>query len=150
MHTKRQKSPPPLSAALSDPTDASGLDGAITVLVVDDEPLMIMVVCTMLLTLGYRAFTASNSEEAMRIITAPESPRINILLTDYWMSGMLGDELAKHFRKACPAAGIILMSGHFDELPRTPHSLILTKPFHAEALRDKLREALSIGRGLDT
>lgn len=108
---------------------------------------MRQVVCAMLLLLGYRAFAARDGEEAMRLISAPDGPKYDILLTDYHMPAMLGDELAKRFHQACPAAGIIIMFQDVRELPHSPRCEFLAKPFHAEALCAKVQAVLPFDRG---
>jgi len=107
---------------------------------------MIEIVCIMLLALGYRAFGVPDGREALRRASISGGARIDILLTDYWMPVMRGDELALRFRKACPAAGIILMSGNFPELLSVPDCEFLAKPFHGAALREKVHAALANGK----
>src|ERR1700704_5616921 len=62
-----------------------------SVLVVDDEPLVLEVTASMLEDLGCVVITASNGAEAMRRLA--DNPSITILLTDINMPGMSGYEL---------------------------------------------------------
>lgn len=136
--------PPPRSPRYCSAAKAGISLSAITILVVDDDADVREVVCAMLLSLGYRVFTAPDGGEALRIASAKGGPKIDVLLTDYRMPEMRGDELAKRFHAASPMTGMIIMSSESPALPRVPHCGFLAKPFHLEALSAKVRAVTSI------
>ncbi|MEO6741196.1 MAG: response regulator [Chthoniobacteraceae bacterium] len=128
-------------------TESACPDGLGAILVVDDELPMRQMVSAMLRAFGCRVVAAADGEEALRAISALGAPEIDMLLTDYRMPGMLGDELAKRFHEAFPAAGIIVMSGAPPEQPFAPPCEFLAKPFGAGALRKKMRAVMSATEG---
>ena len=109
-----------------------------TVLVVDDYRSLCEVIAGMLRTRGYRVLMASSGEGAK--VLARENARIDLLLTDFEMPEMRGDELATWFRAARPETRILFMSSH-TVTPRPVH--LIPKPFHTEALVSKVREVLN-------
>jgi len=147
MNTNARNSPPLFSAADSVSPGGNSPDKPVDVLVVDDEVAIRQVICAMLVSLGHRAYTAQDGVEAMRLISAADSPKYDILLTDFRMPGLLGDELARRFREAFPKAGIIVMSGESPQIPALPRCEFLSKPFHAGALEARVRAVLHNGSG---
>lgn len=127
---------------MKDAPDDSRQTGA-TVLVVDDYPSLCKMIAEMLRPSGYRVLTASSGEEAKAL--ARENEGIDLLLTDIEMPGMRGDELAAWFRAAAEKTRILFMSSHYPPLQPLDPFRILQKPFSAEVLIGKVREALSRG-----
>jgi DNA-binding response OmpR family regulator len=118
-------------------------DDPFTILVVDDHPGMCAMVSANLHRLGYRMMSAPDGETALRLAGAEDAPQIHLLLTDYRMPVMFGDELAVRFRRAHPATAIIVMSGETPASPLPPGCQFLAKPFHFTMLREKIEAALS-------
>lgn len=80
-----------------------------TVLVVDDEPLVLDVTAVMLGELGCDVVTATNAREALAKLASDRS--IEILLTDINMPGMNGFELARKARESRTDIAVVAMSG---------------------------------------
>ena len=87
---------------------------ATSVLVVDDDPLVLSTTVEMLSFEGYDAVGASSALQALKLIdgTSPFS----IVVTDHAMPGMTGAELASHLADSHPDIHVILASG-YAELP---------------------------------
>jgi two-component system cell cycle sensor histidine kinase/response regulator CckA len=119
--------------------------GAVTVLVVEDAEGLRAMVGRMLQQWGYTALVAANAEEARRLFD--ENRSIDVLLTDVVMPGNSGPELTTELIKRRPALKVVYMSGYTDEAivhhgVLGPGIIFLHKPFTAEALDGKIREAL--------
>ncbi|HCN46348.1 MAG TPA: response regulator [Pseudomonas sp.] len=107
-----------------------------TVLVVDDEYVISDILELALEDAGYQVEKASNGARALEML---EKTRVELLITDYMMPVMNGEELARNLRadpqfKALP---IILMSGAQASIGRENPGLfdgVLDKPFDTEML----------------
>lgn len=112
-----------------------------TILVVDDHPDLRLVASLFLQQCGYHVLTANHGEHAKKI--ARESARIDLLLTDIEMPGILGDELAEWFHIHRPEAAVVFMSGNSMHLRRLKPCYFVGKPFiHLDTLVNTIREAL--------
>ncbi|WP_112500357.1 response regulator [Agrobacterium sp. lyk4-40-TYG-31] len=106
------------------------------ILLVEDEPLILMSTTDMLETMGHTVFEATSAEEALSVF---EREDIDVLLTDHGLPGMSGADLAVACRRRRQALGIIFASGAV-EVPRVEdHELIadaivLGKPYDEAAL----------------
>ena len=117
-----------------------------TVLVVDDEQDILILLKMMLETHGYRALLARGAEAALRFLRHDELV-VDLLLTDVVMPGMNGTELARAVRELRPDLPILFMSGFVDtEAVRLKvwddAVSLLKKPFTEEAFLGKVREIL--------
>jgi two-component system cell cycle response regulator CpdR len=101
------------------------------VLVVDDEPLLLNVLCDMLAALGCEAVCVDCPVKGLEKISADE--RIALLITDVQMPIMDGFELANRAREKRPDMPIVLMSGK--ELGR-PGFPVIRKPFSLPQLAE--------------
>jgi CheY-like chemotaxis protein len=83
-----------------------------TVLVVDDEALVRLVIADYLRDCGYRVFEAGGPEDAVQILDA--DLKIDVVLTDLELPGRSsGLELARWIRKRHPQIKVILSSGFY-------------------------------------
>ena len=84
-------------------------DPKVTVYVVDDEPNIAATLTAILSQSGFHAigFTDSNNALASAQFQAPE-----LLITDVFLPGMNGIELAIRFKSEFPGCKILLISGH--------------------------------------
>jgi CheY-like chemotaxis protein len=96
-----------------------------TVLVVDDEPAVRLVVSRILSDAGYRVITAMSGEDALR--TARTSGPVHVLVTDLRMPIMNGVELATHIRDIHPDTRVLVMAGY--PTHDTVGYRVLIKPF---------------------
>ncbi len=82
-----------------------------TVLVVDDEVLVRMVIADYLRDCGYRVFEAGSGDEALSILAAADVD-IDVLFSDVQMPGQLdGFGLAQWVRRERPHMRVVLTSG---------------------------------------
>lgn len=81
--------------------------------------------------LGCRVFDTYNGANALRLLD--QYPEITHLLSDIYMAGMSGIELAQEVRKRRPGLPVILTSGQQTERPA--EFPFLQKPWRAEELR---------------
>jgi CheY-like chemotaxis protein len=123
-----------LHASSSDP---EGLEMAVvqqhaTILVVDDEPAICLLVKTLLEREGYGVFIAGDAETATNVYEE-HSAEVGLLLTDMKMPGMNGPELADRILLRKPEMRVIFMSGSHG----SPRGFVsITKPFtQAELIR---------------
>lgn len=137
---------PPAQPALRDhstPVDAPPSKGS--VLVVDDEPMVVRAVSLILERSGFVVRTADGPADALaRFEEAGGS--IDLLLTDVVMPDGGGRKLAERLRERCPGLRVLFMSGFTEhdsvrddrELPAP----LLSKPFSAAKLEAAVRRAL--------
>ena len=135
----------PVTEARPEAPAATGQDGAmrpaqpLSILVVDDEPLVLRGTAEMLRSLGHRVIEAEGGAEALA--TLRREPTIEAVVTDYKMPRMDGAEFARCVRELRPDMPILLISGYtgaadpIEGLPR------LNKPFGLAELADALRRA---------
>ena len=117
-----------------------------TVLLVEDEPMILDLATTMLQTFGYTVLAAATPGEAMR--TAQEyTGAIHLLMTDVVMPEMNGRVLAGNLLTLYPGLKCLFMSGytanviaHHGVLDEGVH--FIQKPFTLKVLAAKIREAL--------
>ncbi len=122
------------------------LDGAETVLVVDDAQGLRELTRRLLERQGYTVLVAASAEEALRLFDG-EDP-IDVLLTDVVMPGISGPELTGQLVGRRPALKVIYMSGYTEDAivqhgVLNPGIAFLHKPFTSEALGRKIREVLA-------
>ena len=107
------------------------------ILVVDDEPLICYAVKMILQHDGHVVKTAGSAEDALTLL---EKGKFDLVITDYKMPGMTGDELALAIKALDPAQLVIMITAYAEMLKSAEHSLegidyILSKPFLMADLR---------------
>lgn len=113
-----------------------------TVLVVEDEPLILMSTVDMVEELGYTVLEASSAEVALSIF---ETETIDVLFTDVGLPGMSGTDLARTIRERRPEVQIVFASGDSNakSISGLEDALQLPKPFALEQLKAILAQARS-------
>jgi CheY-like chemotaxis protein len=117
-----------------------------TVLVVDDEPTVRLLVTETLEELGYAALEAGDGSAALTILEGPA--RIDLLVTDVGLPGLNGRQLAEAARRLRPALRVLFITGYAHNAAighgglLEPGMEIVTKPFALEALAVKIREMI--------
>ena len=91
-----------------------------TVLIVDDDSLVMTGTAAMILDLGHTAVEAHSGAEALDILTSGR--KVDVVLTDHAMPSMTGLQLAESIHKKFPGLPIILATG-YAELPVDPSTL---------------------------
>jgi PAS domain S-box-containing protein len=82
-----------------------------TVMIVDDEPMLVALAEEMLAELGYEPVGFDSSHAALQAFRA-DPRRFDLVLTDEAMPDLVGIELAREIRRLRPDVPIVLMSGH--------------------------------------
>lgn len=103
----------------------------LTVLIVEDDPLVRATGIRLLASLGHRVLDAWNGDTALSLLA--DHPEIDVLFADVRMAGMSGTALAKAARGLYPDLEVILTSGYVDETP-LPDVAFVPKPWSADAL----------------
>ena len=113
-----------------------------TVLVVDDDDALRMMVASVLQASGHEVLTAASAEQAMALSNA--RPDVDVLLTDVTLPRMDGRELAARIASRHPGLGVLVMSGDHDApAPYLPHATFLPKPFRLADLVAAVRRLIT-------
>lgn len=127
------------------PTQITDLRGAETVLVVDDEEMLLKMCQTVLSSFGYQVLMAANGIQALELVSRMPG-EIDLVITDLVMPGMSGRELIDRLRLVAPQIPVICMSGYARVGDGAESSLYLRKPFTSQELLRKAREILLLSR----
>lgn len=109
-----------------------------TILVVDDEPMVLDLCRHVLSRGGYSVLNAKGGEEALRFFQR-DGEAIQLALLDVVMPGLNGSELGHQIQRASPDTRVVLMSGyHPSDVAKITGEdearAIIWKPFRAESL----------------
>jgi two-component system response regulator HydG len=120
------------------------------VLVVDDEPAVLLTLCANLELEGFDILQAVDAKQALEIA---EHEDFDVLLTDVRMAGMNGIELFREMKKKKPDLSVIAMTAFagealLDEGIQEGVYTILRKPFDIDQARLLLTRAARKGRVL--
>ncbi|MEO5866836.1 MAG: PAS domain-containing protein, partial [Sphingomonas sp.] len=128
------------------PDDLRLADGE-TVLVVDDEPAVRVLITDILADLGYNTIEASDGAAGLALFKQHDS--VELLITDVGLpKGMNGRQLADAARIDRPGLKILFITGYAENAVIGNSRLgagmrILTKPFTRDALVNRLRELIA-------
>ncbi len=119
-----------------------------TILLADDESAITLLFEMDLTRRGYRVLQAHSGSEASKISTEFPIP-IDVLVTDWKMPDLNGDELARRLLVERPELKIIVMSGHPDAADVIAsfvkdQALFLRKPFSPARLVESITRLLDI------
>jgi PAS domain S-box-containing protein len=131
----------PVGTAESKAAEPSKNDPMLTVLVVDDDALVLTNMAAMLEDLGHTVFEATSAHEALAILRRERT--IQLVVTDQAMPHMTGLHLIEQIRIGWPDLPVVLATG-FAELPPgiDPLQITLAKPFRQHDLQQAVRAAL--------
>jgi CheY-like chemotaxis protein len=115
------------------------------VLVVEDEPLVCEAVKLLLAFDGHTVETAGNGQEGLKLF---ESGKYDLVITDYEMPKMKGDELAIAIKARNQKQPVIMITAHDEMLRATGNTLtgvdlLISKPFRLEDLRAGIAKVTS-------
>ena len=115
-----------------------------TILIVDDEPVILQLICYSLERFGFTILTANNGGEAL--LTFKENPAIELVITDVNMPGMDGLALVGELMSINPLLKFIIMTGlpinnRMDEMKTIGVSSFLSKPFKTQILLKAIENA---------
>jgi len=117
-----------------------------TVLVVDDEPFVAMLITDVLEDLGCATIDASQAAMALDVLRSDRC--VDLMITDIGLpGGMNGRQLATQARALRPKLNILFVTGYahgggLDEAPLDEGMQVITKPFAMEALEQRVRDML--------
>ncbi len=121
-----------------------------TILVVDDEPVVLQLATSLLEWHGYTVLTASDGEGALRVLSE-KSAQIDLVILDLVMPRMSGHETFDRIRRLYPNLKVLLSSGwatennDIDDLCRRGAVGFVQKPYQAYQLGSAVRQALRFG-----
>jgi len=126
--------------------DREAFKGSETLLLIDDEDIIIDIGGQILERLGYRVLMARSGKEAIEIYRANKS-KINMVILDMIMPDMGGGETYDRLKKINPEIQVLLSSGYSingqaSEIMNRGCNGFIQKPFNVEQLSRKIREIL--------
>ncbi len=112
----------------------------LSILVVDDDPLVLANTAALLEDLGHRVTAVDGGDAALGLLR--QNASFDILITDQMMPGMTGTQLTRIVRSERPELPVLLVSGYAElaEEGRPLHTL--AKPFTQQTLSVAISEAL--------
>jgi hypothetical protein len=124
----------------------AGDGGNETVLLVEDEELVRMMLVEVLKAAGYTVLDARHGDDALTLADRFQEP-IDLLVTDMTMPGFSGSELARRMREKRPSLRVLYISGYTEQeaaqWARGNQPIhYLQKPFHPDAFLTKARQIL--------
>jgi PAS domain S-box-containing protein len=125
--------------------------GSETILLVDDESIILDVNQPMLESLGYTVLTASGGWEAIEIFDT-EYGRIDMVILDMIMPDLGGGPVFDHLKAVKPEVKVLLSTGYSitgqaQEILSRGCAGFIQKPFNINDLSEKIREILSLDAG---
>ena len=116
-----------------------------TVLVVEDDQAVRLLVTEVLSELGYAFVEAAEASAALPILNS--SQRIDLLISDVGLPGMNGRQLAEIARRVRPRLKVLFITGYAEHAALRAGFLesgmqMITKPFALDSLTSKVREMI--------
>ncbi|MFW0885293.1 UNVERIFIED_CONTAM: response regulator [Pseudomonas sp. JL1] len=118
-----------------------------TVLIVEDDPAVRVLVSAVLSELGYAFVEAADADGAVPILQS--SQRIDLLISDVGLPGMNGRQLAEIGRQIRPDLRVLFITGYAEHAAvrggfLDPGMQMITKPFTFDLLTAKVREMIKV------
>ncbi len=113
-----------------------------TILIVDDEPLVLELAEKLFTAEGYRVFVAGSAQAALAILNSHEG--VDLVITDYSMPGTDGAQLAIRIQENYPKVFVIIISGFGQTLQinRVSVEMIVDKPIDFDLLLQKVQKLI--------
>ncbi len=133
--------------ASNTPVQAAGARNGETVLVVDDEPTVCMLVTEVLEDLGYGHVEAFDGPGGLALLQT--AARVDLLVTDVGLpGGMNGRQLAEAARQIRPGLKVLFITGYAETAvigngQLEAGTFLLTKPFAMDTLATRIRTILT-------
>jgi two-component system cell cycle sensor histidine kinase/response regulator CckA len=120
--------------------------GTETILLVDDEKMVLEVNKELLASMGYKVHAVGSGQEAIAVYTEKKN-KIDLIILDMIMPGISGSDTFDRLREINPEIKVLLSSGY--SLNGQAQSIMdrgcngfIQKPFRLEQLASKVREML--------
>jgi two-component system cell cycle sensor histidine kinase/response regulator CckA len=118
-----------------------------TILVVDDEPMALKLVQTILEKRGFQVFASTSASQAVKVFEE-HGDQIELLISDVVMPEMDGTKLASQLVGRNPDLPVLFMSGFLTESEIADASAIaqyafIRKPFRPQTLVQAVRKMLT-------
>ncbi|MBD9443255.1 response regulator [Pseudomonas sp. PDM04] len=118
-----------------------------TVLIVEDDPAVRVLVSTVLSDLGYAFVEAADADGALPILNSTQ--RIDLMISDVGLPGMNGRQLAEIGRQYRPDLKVLFITGYAEHAAVRGGFLdsgmqMITKPFTFDLLTAKVREMIRV------
>ena len=141
------------AAQQATPVAARLIKGAGTILLVDDEEMIIDVGKAMLERLGYRVFTAPGGQQAVDAV-ARMGTEIDLVILDMIMPGMDGGRTFDRIREIQPEIPVMLSSGYAlngqaEEIMRRGCNGFIQKPFNISEFSKQVQKILDAAKNLN-
>ena len=119
-----------------------------TVLVVEDDPSVRLLIGEVLRELGYSCLEAGDGQAAMPLLSS--NVRMDLMITDVGLPGLNGRQLAEIAREHRPELRILFVTGYAEHATERgrflgPGMEMITKPFTLDALAVRIREMIAAG-----
>jgi signal transduction histidine kinase/ActR/RegA family two-component response regulator len=124
------------------PLTMADLRGTQTILMVDDEDLLLTMGQMVLSSFGYTVLTANSGAKALELFEHWKDS-IDLVLVDLVMPNMSGRELTEHIRRLAPGARILCCSGYVRSGKVEEQDPYLQKPFTSQDLLRAVKSALA-------
>jgi DNA-binding NtrC family response regulator len=118
----------------------AGSEARRTVLVVDDDERVATLVADMVRIAGYNAVKAIGSDQAIKVFEMVGG-EVDLVVSDYHMPGMNGEELVACLGARKPGLPVIFMTGHATSLSQAYN--VIEKPFVMAKLERLMAQLLS-------
>ncbi|MEH3145921.1 MAG: PAS domain S-box protein [Methylobacterium frigidaeris] len=128
-------------------TEVARAEQGETVLIVDDEPSVRMLVTEVLEDLGYTAIEAADSGAGLKVLHS--DVRVDLLVTDVGLpGGMNGRQMADAGRERRPDLKVLFITGYAENSVighghLEPGMMVLSKPFPMEALASRIKDLIA-------
>ncbi|MBN1517144.1 PAS domain S-box protein [Candidatus Sumerlaeota bacterium] len=125
----------------------NGDNGVESILIVDDEEMIIGLACNVLQRAGYRVLTASNGEKALETFDRCHNA-IDLVVLDMVMPGMSGREVYQHLLKRKSGVRVLFSSGYTAEnvvddlIKHNDLAGFIAKPYRVDQLLSEVRRLL--------
>ena len=118
-----------------------------TILIVDDEPTVRMLIAEVLSEMGYASLEAQDGTAGLRIVES--GAQLDLLITDVGLpGGMNGRQLADAARALRPSLKVLFVTGYAENAvlgsgTLAPGMHVLTKPFSVDTLAQRIRDLVA-------
>jgi PAS domain S-box-containing protein len=136
----------PREMPTSEPAEADDWRGSGTILLIDDEEVVLNVVQRILESMGFQVLCVNEGAQALELFRARGAEIVCVLL-DLTMPGLDGEQVFREIRRLRPDTRVILSSG-YDESDVTQRFAseglagFIQKPYRSASLRAKLKQVL--------